>query len=185
MLRVEDTLILDGQGVQGHQWILTVRDSVGQSPKKSLWPHSQQLGIPCVSIRRILVTDLHLYPYRSTGYRLNINLLREICVSGSVTRLMKIKISWMTCGFWMKLIFILFGHVNSKNNIFWGTAPPENCLQCHKVYSMGCHLEAWNHRTILVWRWEPLDLSDTALSMPFTTPLFCHRWNSMWIWIHR
>ena len=25
--------------------------------------------------------------------------------------------------------FLLSGHVNSKNNIFWGSAPPEHCLQ--------------------------------------------------------
>ena len=25
--------------------------------------------------------------------------------------------------------FLLSGHVNSKNNIFWGSAPPEYCLQ--------------------------------------------------------
>jgi len=25
--------------------------------------------------------------------------------------------------------FLLSGHVNSKNNIFWGSRPPEHCLQ--------------------------------------------------------
>ena len=41
-----------------------VRDSVGYSPRKSLRLRSQEFGIPRESIRRILVKDLHLYPYR-------------------------------------------------------------------------------------------------------------------------
>jgi len=36
--------------------------------------------------------------------------------------------------------FLLSGHVNSKNNIFWSSTP--HCL--------GCHLQTWHHWTILV-----------------------------------
>ena len=42
----------------------TVRDSVWQSPKKSLWRHSQELGLSRASLQRILKKDLHLYPDR-------------------------------------------------------------------------------------------------------------------------
>ena len=41
-----------------------VRKSVGQSPKKSLRRHSQELGISRESLRRVLKSDLHLYPYQ-------------------------------------------------------------------------------------------------------------------------
>ena len=33
--------------------------------------------------------------------------------------------------------FLLSGHVNSKNSIFWGTTPPEVCLQ-RPLHSMKC-----------------------------------------------
>ena len=36
--------------------------------------------------------------------------------------------------------FLLSGHVNSKNNIFWGSAPPEDCLQ-RPFHSIKC--TAW------------------------------------------
>ena len=36
--------------------------------------------------------------------------------------------------------FRLSGHVNSKNNIFWGNAPPEHCLQ-RPLHSVKC--TAW------------------------------------------
>jgi len=49
--------------------------------------------------------------------------------------------------------FLLSGHVNSKNNIFWGRTPPEHCVQrplhC-EVHCLGCHLQTWHHWTILV-----------------------------------
>ena len=36
--------------------------------------------------------------------------------------------------------FLLSGHVNSKNNIFWGSTPPEHCLQ-GLLHSVKC--TAW------------------------------------------
>ena len=36
--------------------------------------------------------------------------------------------------------FLLSGHVNSKNNIFWGSTPPEDCLQ-RPFHSIKC--TAW------------------------------------------
>ena len=36
--------------------------------------------------------------------------------------------------------FLLSGHVNSKNNIFWGSTPPEHCLQ-RPLHSVKC--TAW------------------------------------------
>jgi len=36
--------------------------------------------------------------------------------------------------------FLLSGHVNSKNNIFWGSTPPDHCLQ-RPLHSVKC--TAW------------------------------------------
>ena len=41
-----------------------VRDSVGRSPKKPLQRCSQELGLSCSSVHRILKNDIQLYPYR-------------------------------------------------------------------------------------------------------------------------
>ena len=41
-----------------------VRDSVGRSPKKSLRRCSEELGLSCASLQRILKKDLLLYQYR-------------------------------------------------------------------------------------------------------------------------
>lgn len=43
---------------------IDVRDSVGDSPCKSIHRRNQKLSIPRESIRRILVQDLQLYPHR-------------------------------------------------------------------------------------------------------------------------
>ena len=42
--------------------------------------------------------------------------------------------------FFDKAHFLLSGHVNSKNNIFWGSAPPAHCLQ-RPLHSIIC--TAW------------------------------------------
>ena len=44
--------------------VAAVRESVVRSPSKSVRRRSQELGIARESVRRILTTDLHLYPYR-------------------------------------------------------------------------------------------------------------------------
>jgi len=50
--------------------------------------------------------------------------------------------------------FLLSGHMNSKNNIFWGSTPPEHCLQ-RPLHSVKCTAwvaisKTWHHWTILV-----------------------------------
>jgi len=44
--------------------VAAVRDSVVHSPSKSVRRRSQELGINRESVRRILIADLHMYPYR-------------------------------------------------------------------------------------------------------------------------
>ena len=45
--------------------------------------------------------------------------------------------------------FLLSGHVNSKNNIFWGSTPPEHFLQ-RPLHSVKCTAYLEHHWTILV-----------------------------------
>ena len=48
------------------------------------------------------------------------------CVVGSVTRVMRtLDDLW----FLDEAHFLLSGHVNSKNSIYWGSTRPEDCLQ--------------------------------------------------------
>jgi len=44
--------------------VAAVRDSVVHSPSKSVRRRSQELGINRESVQRILIADLHMYPYR-------------------------------------------------------------------------------------------------------------------------
>ena len=49
-----------------------------------------------------------------------------LCVVGSVTRVMRtLDDLW----FLDEAHFLLSGHVNSKNSIYWGSTRPEDCLQ--------------------------------------------------------
>lgn len=120
-----------------------VRESVGRSPRKSLRRRSQELGIPRESIRRILEQDLHLYPYRiQIKHKLT---QRDKDMRVAMCRWFCDKIDedpdflddvWFSD----EAHFLLSGHVNSKNNIFWGTTPPEDCLQ-RPLHSIKC--TAW------------------------------------------
>ena len=120
-----------------------VRNSVGHSPKKSLRRRSQELGISRESLRRVLKADLHLYPYQIQIKQ----KLTEAVMAKRVT----------VCEWFCDTIednpdfldhvwfsdeahFLLSGHVNSKNNVYWGTAPPEEVLQ-RPLHSIKC--TAW------------------------------------------
>ena len=123
--------------------IAAARDLVVRSPIKSLCRRSQELGIDRGSVKRILITDLHLYPYQiQIKHKLTLDDPRK-----HVTMC-----EWF-CGkidedpdfldnvwFSDEAHFLLSGHVNSKNNIFWGSAPPEHCLQ-RPLHSIIC--TAW------------------------------------------
>jgi len=52
-----------------------------------------------------------------------------------------VRISWISCPLNdLQLGFLLSGYVNSKNNIFWCSTPPQHCLQ-RPLYSVKC--TAW------------------------------------------
>ena len=93
---------------------------------------TSELGIDRESVRRIFITDLHLYPYQmQIKHKLTPDDMRK-CVTiceWFCGKLDEIQIFLDNVWFSDKAHFLLPGHVNSKNNLFWGSAPPEHCLQ--------------------------------------------------------
>ena len=123
--------------------VATVKNSVSCSPSKSVCRRSQLLGINRESVRRILIAGLSLYPYK-------IHIKRKLKLDDM--RKCKIMCQWF-CGkidtvpyfidnFWFsdEEHFLLYGHVNSKNKIFWGSTSPKHCLQ-KPLHSLKC--TAW------------------------------------------
>lgn len=123
--------------------IAVVRDSVGRSPKKSLRRRSQELGISKSSLQRILIKDLQLYPYR-------IQVKQKLTDADKEKRV--IMCNWFSdkieeepdflndVWFTDEAHFLVAGHVNSKNNVFWGTQPPNYVLE-RPLHSLKC--TAW------------------------------------------
>ena len=61
----------------------------------------------------------------------------EVYTRSSIAIQRTVGMSWISCP---KAHFLLSGHVNYKNNIFWGSTPPEHCLQ-RPLHSVKC--TAW------------------------------------------
>jgi len=61
--------------------------------------------------------------------------------------------------------FMLSGHVNPTNNIFWGSTPlSAKAITLCEVQYLGCHLQTWHHSgsrttTSGLWRSTPSDMS--------------------------
>ena len=123
--------------------IAAVQDSVIRSPCKSVRRRSQELGINREAVRRILTTDLQLYPYR-------IQIKQQLSVED--TRKRMVMCQWFcdrienepdflnNVWFSDEAHFLLSGHVNSKNNVYWGKQAPEYCLE-RPLHSAKC--TAW------------------------------------------
>ena len=123
--------------------VVAVRDTAVHSPSKSVRRRSQELGINRESVRRILIADLHMHHYR-------IQIKQKLAPHDMRKRV--IMCQWFcdkidavpdfldNVWFSDEAYFLLSGHVNSKNNIFWGSTPPEHCLQ-RPLHSVKC--TAW------------------------------------------
>ena len=59
-----DNHTLDDQNHQGHHTTLLLSETVVHNPSKSVRWRSQGLEINREYVRRILIADLHMYPYR-------------------------------------------------------------------------------------------------------------------------
>ena len=125
------------------QNIGAVRDSVVRSPSKSVRRRSQELGSNRETVHRILIADLNLNPFR-------IQIKQKLTPDDMTKRV--IMCQWFcdkidvvpdfldNVWFSNELHFLLSGYVNFKNNIYWGSTPPEHCLQ-KPLHSVKC--TAW------------------------------------------
>ena len=123
--------------------VAAVRESVVRSPSKSVRRRSQELGIARESVRRILITDLQLYPYRiqikqkltPDDMKKRVTMCQWFC-----DKIDHVPDFLDDVWFSDEAHFLLSGHVNSKNSIFWGSTSPEHCLQ-RPLHSVKC--TAW------------------------------------------
>ena len=111
--------------------VAAVRNCFSCSPSKSVCRWSQLLEIPQESVWSILIGDLSLYAYR-IQIKQNIKL-EDIRRRMSMCQWFCDKIDTVP-GFldnvWFsdEAHFLLSGHVNSKNNILWGSTAPGNTV---------------------------------------------------------
>jgi len=132
--------------------VAAVRDSVVHSPSKSVRRRSQKLGTNRESVRIILIADLHMYPCRiQIKQKLTPDDMRKhvIMCQWFCDKIDAVPNFLDNVWFSDEAHFLLSGHVNSKNNIVWGSTPPEHCLQ-RPLHSVKC--TAWvaisKHRII-------------------------------------
>ena len=104
---------------------------------------SQELGMTRESLRRVLTSDLHLYPYK-------IQIKQKLTDADKEKRVTMCE--WFcnvlendenfleNVWFSDEAHFLLSGHVNSKNNVFWGSEVPDKVLQ-RPLHSVKC--TAW------------------------------------------
>jgi len=123
--------------------VAAVRDSVVHSPSKFVRRRSQELGINRESMRRILIADLHMYPCRiQIKQKLTPDHIRKRVIMRQwfCDKIDAVPDLFDNVWFSAEAHFLLSGHANSKNNIFWGSTPPEHCLQ-RPLHSVKC--TAW------------------------------------------
>ena len=129
--------------VRDQRTIEKVNDSVRENPKKSIRRRSQELGVKKSSLQKILTTDLKL-----TAYHIQIH---QSLSPGDVVRRVDM-CRWFkerleenpaflrNVWFSDEAHFLLSGHVNSKNNIYWGSTPPTEVVE-KPLHSLKC--TAW------------------------------------------
>ena len=123
--------------------VAAVRDSVVHGLSKSARRRSQELAINRESVRRILIADLHMYPYKiQIKQKLTPDDIRKrsIMCQWFCDKIDAVPDFVDDVWFSDEAHFLLSDHVNSKNNIFWGSTPPEHCLQ-RPLHSVKC--TAW------------------------------------------
>ena len=115
--------------------IAAVKNSVGRSPKKSVRRCSQELGMTRESLQCVLTSDLHLYAYK-------IQIKQQLTDADKEKRVTMCE--WFcnmlendenfleNVWFSDEAHFLLSGHVNSKNIVFWGSEVPDEVLHSVK-----------------------------------------------------
>ena len=120
--------------------IESVRDSLHQSPKRSVRKRSQSLGMSRETCRRVLVNDIRAYPYRIQTLQTLTASDKKQRSSMAVKMLDKIEetpsflnLLWTS----NEAHFHLDGKANSKTNVFWGSSKP-NEVATKPLHSPKC-----------------------------------------------
>ena len=125
---------------QTAELVESVRESLQQSPKRSVRKQSQSLGMSRETCRRVLVNDIRVYPYRTQTLQTLTASDKKQRSAMAVKMFEKIK---ETPSFFNLLWtsdeahFHLDGKVNSKTNVFWGSSRP-NEVATKSLHSPKC-----------------------------------------------
>ena len=133
-----------------------VRTSVGRSPRKSNKRRSQKHCIPQESLRRTLSQDLKLYSHKiqiklkltQGDWDKRVEMYRWFCQNIEVNPDF-LKDVWFSD----EVHFLLSGHVNKKNCVFWGQHHRKMCCSVQylrKMHCVGGLAQAWNQWSISV-----------------------------------
>ena len=118
----------------------SVRESLQQSPKRSVRKRSQSLGMSRETCRRVLVNDIRAHPYRIQTLQtltasdkkqrsaMAVKMLEKIEKTPSFLNLL-----WTSD----EAHFHLDGTANSKTNVFWGSSRP-NEVATKPLHSPKC-----------------------------------------------
>ena len=117
--------------------VKSVRESLQQSPKRSVRKRSQSLGMSRETCRRVLVNDIRAYPYRiqtltasekKQRSAMSVKILEKIEKTPSFLNLL-----WTSD----EAHFHLDGKANSTTNVFWGSSRP-NEVATNPLHSPKC-----------------------------------------------
>ena len=132
-----DNHTLDDRNHQGHHTTLLLSETVVHSLSKCVRRRSQELGINRESVRKILIADPHMYPYRiQIKQKLTPDDMRKrvIMCQWFCDKIDAVSDFLDNVWFSDEAHFLLSGHVNSKNNIF-GVAHPLSTV-CKGHYTL-------------------------------------------------
>ena len=122
--------------------VATVRNSVSRSPSKSVCRRSELLGIPLEYVRRILIADLSLYAYRiqiKQKFKLEVMRKRKTICQWFCNKIDAVPAFLDNVWFSDEENFVLSGHVNFKNRIFWGSTPLSTVYKDHYTLLSALH----------------------------------------------
>ena len=99
-------------------------------------------------MRRVLKFDLNLYPYKiQIKQKLtHVDIDKRVTMCEWFCDTIEDNPDFLHVWFSDEAHFLLSGHVNSKNNVYWGT----EAVTLKKVHSMGSHFQTWYYWPILV-----------------------------------
>ena len=140
-----DNHTLDDRNHQGHRTTLLQSETLLSAAQASLCVGEVRSleSTESPSVRRILIADLNPYPYRiQIKQKLTLDDMRKcvIMCQWFCDKIDAVPDFLDNVWFSDEAHFLLSGHVNSKNNIFWRSTSPEHCLQ-RPLHSLKC--TAW------------------------------------------